>query len=136
MPPTTYKEWVDVAKERAADASALAASRPLSVASIYLAGYSLECVLKAYLNRRGIPFPGHGHEGHNLRGLWRRAEFRMSDLKDRTGAKSFFVESWESSMRYETVVDSDLDAGELVDSAIQLMNWLFKQVKRHRRRNR
>lgn len=60
----------------------------------------------------------------------------MSDLKDRTGAKSFFVESWETSIRYETVVDSDLDAGELVDGAIQLMNWLLKQVKRHRRRNR
>lgn len=136
MPPTTYKDWKDVAMERAADASVIADARPLSAASPYLAGYCVECALKAYLHRRGIPFPSHGPEGHNLRGLWRRSGFRLSDLKDRAGAKSFFIEAWDASMRYETVVDSDLTSRELVDGAKQLTSWLLTQLRRHRRRNR
>lgn len=127
---------MDVVKERSADATALAALRPMSTASPYLAGYCVECALKAYLNRRGIRFPEHGKEGHNLRRFWHRAGFRKSDLKNPTGAKSYFIESWDTSLRYETAINSDLDAGELVKGAKQLTRWLSTQIRRHRRYGR
>jgi len=32
-----------------------------------MAGYAIECSLKAYLQREGKPFPTSGSEGHNLK---------------------------------------------------------------------
>jgi hypothetical protein len=46
MAPNTSQEWIDVAKERAADVEAL---KQRQVGAVYMAGYAIECSLKAYL---------------------------------------------------------------------------------------
>ena len=47
MIPTTSNEWIAVANERAADAEAIKTTRNDSVGPVYLAGYAIECGLKA-----------------------------------------------------------------------------------------
>ena len=133
MPPETYREWIDAARERANDATALAESRPASNGPPYLAGYGIECALKAYLNRRGIPFPRQGPQGHDLASLWHASGFILRDLKDPTGVKAFFIRSWQTGMRYETRIDTEWSAGELVDGAKQVMGWILIQIRRIRR---
>ena len=133
MPPTTFKDWMEVATERSGDAEELVNVRPNSVTAPYISGYCIECTLKAYLHKNGIPYPRAGQEGHNLQQLWRRAGFRKFDIKDSTGAKTYFIDSWNTSLRYETKINSELSATELVRGAKQLTRWLFNQLRRHRR---
>ncbi|WP_017306032.1 hypothetical protein [Spirulina subsalsa] len=102
----------------------------------YLAGYAIECSLKALLQKRGTGFPKHGQQGHNLRGLWEAANFQLSDLADPTGAKTFYLEKWDTSLRYEVSCDSSLSHQELVEGAKQLTVWIRTQVRRNRLRKR
>jgi HEPN domain-containing protein len=133
MPPTTYKDWMEIATERSKDAEELANARSNSVAAPYIAGYCVECALKAYLNKLGMPFPAHGREGHNLRSLWRKANFRKFDIKDNTGAKTYYIESWDTSLRYEKKINAEFDAVELINGAKRLTQWVFSQIRRTRR---
>ena len=51
MEPSSPEEWVEVAKERSRDARILSdGSR--SLGAVYMAGYSVECYLKAYLQKK------------------------------------------------------------------------------------
>jgi hypothetical protein len=130
----TPPEWIQVANERAADAQALQPHRGQSTGPVYMAGYAVECALKAYLVRNGIPFPSGGSGGHDLRGLWARSGFRLFDIKDSTGAKSFYLQSWSTDLRYQVAYDSGITTAELVNGACALMSWLMTQTRRGRRR--
>jgi hypothetical protein len=54
----------------------LLAARPGAALSpwVYLAAQTLECSLKAYLTKLGLPAPSKGRQGHDLINLWRTAE--------------------------------------------------------------
>ncbi|CDM92641.1 MULTISPECIES: HEPN domain-containing protein [Limnospira] len=134
MPPSKPQDWINLANERAADADEISKTRKTSVASVYLAGYAIECSLKALLQERGTGFPKHGQQGHNLRELWESANFRLSDLSDPTGAKTFYLEKWNTSLRYEVTCDSLLSHQELVEKAKQLTGWIQTQMRRTRPR--
>ena len=134
MTPNTSEQWLDVAKERANDAQAIHKNRPNSIGAIYMAGYGIECSLKALLQHRGTGFPKHGSEGHNLRGLWAACKFRLSDLSDAKGSKTFFIENWDTSLRYESKFESSLEITDLVEGAKQLTGWIQTQIRRTRRR--
>ncbi|NER00283.1 MAG: HEPN domain-containing protein, partial [Cyanothece sp. SIO2G6] len=99
--PSTAEEWLSVSRDRGADANGIVQNRPTSVGSVYMAGYAIECSLKALLQARNQPFPKHGEQGHNLRNLWQSSGFRLSDLSDSKGAKAFFINQWNTSLRYE-----------------------------------
>ncbi|WP_437877675.1 HEPN domain-containing protein [Sorangium sp. So ce513] len=130
--PSSIEDWVEVANERAEDARAmLASNRP--VGAVYMAGYAIECSLKALLKSKRKPFPTSGREGHNLRALWQAAGFLLTDLRDRDGARSFFVEHWCTDLRYESTVDSPLAATDLLRGAQVLTSWIQTQIKRSRR---
>ena len=131
--PTSAAEWIAVANERAADADALVPTRQASVGPVYLAGYAVECSLKAYLQRNGIGIP-RGREGHHLRDLWRASRFRLADLSDTTGDKSFFIEHWSTGFRYQIALETELTPIELVQGARRLSGWIQKQVRRTRSR--
>src|SRR4051812_42654219 len=102
MDPTTIQDWLQVANERAADADAMMPHRPSSVGPGYIAGYAVECTLKAYLQRLNTPYPTSGRAGHDLRGLWNASRLRVADLGDRHGEKAFYLHSWTTDLRYET----------------------------------
>jgi hypothetical protein len=89
MGPTTPQDWLAVARMRGADADVLCVHCPDSIGSVYLAGYVIECSLKALLQKKGIPYSKRGSEGHNLKSLWRQSGLRLSDLKDHNGSKTF-----------------------------------------------
>jgi HEPN domain-containing protein len=91
MSPDTYHEWLTVADERRDDALKLQQERSQSIASVYLAGYAIECTLKALLHKQGRSFPRGGRDGHNLRQLWEDCGFRVSDLHDPKGTQTFYT---------------------------------------------
>lgn len=62
MTPTTAENWMAVANDRAMDAEAIEEKQPNSVGSVYMAGYAIECSLKALLQKRGIPTPTFGKD--------------------------------------------------------------------------
>lgn len=132
--PQSFQDWIDTAKERAGDADAMLPARNNSVGPAYMAGYAVECMLKAYLKKTNRPFPTRGKGGHNLRGFWRAAGFRSSDLNDRTGAKTFFLEDWDTALRYQSNIDElTHSTEELVTAAKQLTGWINKNIQRNRR---
>ncbi|MBI5015415.1 MAG: HEPN domain-containing protein [Deltaproteobacteria bacterium] len=133
MTPTTAESWLLVARERAADAEAMFPGRDHSAGPVYLAGYAVECSLKAYLQCRGLKFPSHGSEGHNLRGLWHAADFRVFDLDDRAGEKTYYLGTWSTDLRYEGTVDPPLPVALLLKGAKELTGWIQNQVRRSRR---
>ncbi|WLE97317.1 MAG: hypothetical protein QTN59_00485 [Candidatus Electrothrix communis] len=132
--PQSFQEWIDTAKERASDADAMLPTRNNSVGPAYMAGYAIECMLKAYLKKTNRSFSTRGKGGHNLRGLWLSAGFRLSDLTDRSGAKAFFVEDWDTALRYQSNIDElTHSTEELVAAAKQLTGWINKNIQRNRR---
>jgi hypothetical protein len=122
-----------VAQERAVDARILA-DQGRSVAAVYLAGYAVECALKAYLQRVGHGFPTSGQAGHDLRELWKASRFRLADLGDSQGNRTYFVERWNTELRYNVTFDTVLDAGVLVEGAAQLVGWVQGRIRRFARR--
>lgn len=134
MMPTTAEEWISVANERAVDAQAMLPLRSHSAGPVYLAGYAIECSLKAYLQNSGRAFPRSGREGHNLRALWACAGFRLIDLKDTRGSKTFYINSWSTNIRYQNSLMSNIDSAELVSGARQLTGWIQSQIRRMRKR--
>lgn len=130
MNPTCAEDWIAVARERAADADALLHERQYSAGSVYLAGYVIECSLKAVLQRRGIPFPKAGSAGHDLRALWKTAGFRLTDLADDSGAKTFFIERWNTDLRYTADPELPISSTELVNAARWLSGWLQNKARR------
>ncbi len=135
MSPYTAQEWLSVANKRAIDAEAICKNDPNSVGSVYMIGYAIECSLKALLQKKGIPFPLSGSRGHNLKNLWGDSGYRLSDIRDNNGTKTFFLEKWDTSYRYETSlrVSLGLEIKELMEGAKQLNGWIQTQVSRAKR---
>jgi HEPN domain-containing protein len=135
----TSPDWQDIAKERLEDAKSLSESRDKSISAPYLAGYAIECALKGYLQDAGIPFPKRGSEGHNLKALWRKADFRIAEINDDNGTKAYYVNSWNTALRYEVKLSGEsttFNTEELVKGAQDLYQWINRRNKRTRRRSR
>lgn len=134
MEPSTAEDWMAIAYERLADAEAIFKERPASAGSVYMAGYAIECSLKALLHKRGIAYPRRGQEGHNLGGLWKASGFNMSDIQDRKGTKAFFIQEWSTDWRYEkSLATGGLDIKDLLDGARKLSGWIEAQMRPTRR---
>jgi HEPN domain-containing protein len=133
--PSTPEEWVEVAKERSQDARNLSDGKR-SLGAVYMAGYSVECYLKAYLQKNGISQPPRGKEGHNLRGLWSAASFRLSDLSDSGGNRTYFLDSWDTRLRYQAALEPNLSADDLMRGAQELAGLIQKRLRSLVRRSR
>jgi len=124
-----------VARERGADAEAMLPNRTASIGPVYMAGYAIECAIKGYLQYKGIPRPTSGQDGHNLKGLWKQAGFRLADLKDSNGNRAFFFQQWSTDFRYQVNIPQDIsNSADLVDAAKKLTRWIQAQTRRQRRR--
>ena len=130
--PTTTEAWLDVAQERVADARILA-NQGRSVAAVDLAGYAVECALKAYLQRVSRGFPTSGQAGHYLRELWKAFRFRLTDLGDSQGNRTYFVERWNTVLRYNVTFDTVLDAVTGIRRCTAV-GWVQGQIRRFARR--
>ncbi len=128
--PSSPAEWVAVACIRGADSNAMLKTGGASTGPVYMAGYAVECSLKAFLMIQGTPFPAGGAAGHDLAGLWKAARLRLTDLGDTNGAKTFYVDTWSTDLRYQVAVPSALTSQELVTGAMALAGWLQTRVRR------
>ena len=131
--PSSASDWMAVARQRGADAKAMLPERAESVGPSYMAGYAIECAVKALLQARGTPRPASGRAGHNLRALWAAAGFRQSDIKDSSGHQSFYLDVWTTDMRYQSQppIGAD-DQAALVAAAGRIVGWLHAQARRAR----
>jgi hypothetical protein len=134
--PTTAEDWVAVATERLADAKTLARERSGSIAGVYMAGYAVECCLKAFLQQRSIPRPGGGPAGHDLRALWASSGLQVGDLRDRDGLRSFFLVHWSTALRYEVTPPRLQSQHALVNGAGELVGWLLTLIRRRARKRK
>lgn len=113
--------------------------------AVYLAGYGVECLLKAYLISRqpnctrlseardAIRASGNpirdicGEAGHDLRYL-----LSLSDLEARMDAEKLRWMSlsarWSSSGRYDPRPVSREDAGARIAAARSLVDWIYTQI--------
>lgn len=133
----TPDEWLEIGRERAADADSILKDRPSSVCSVYLAGYGVECSIKAYLQVSGGKVITSGAAGHNLTDLWKSSGLQKSDVGGSQGSRTFFLEQWSTSLRYSTTENfGGQTHKELVDGAKRMTGWLHQQVQRRRRRRR
>lgn len=127
----TSEQWLAIGKERAVDAQSLLDTRPTSVCSVYLAGYTVECSLKAYLQALGKKVPTSGAMGHNLVELWKATGLQKSILGGSEGSRTFFLEQWNTGMRYSVSEDfGGQTTEELVKGAKIIAGWFHQQVNR------
>lgn len=129
----TAQDWLCVANERSMDAETVASNRKNSAGGVYLAGYAVECSLKAYLQARGKEVPSSGRAGHDLRALWLACGFRLCDLGDNDGTRTFYIKDWKTSLRYDLAHKPDLSVDSLLGGAKSLTGWIQTRVRRGRR---
>jgi hypothetical protein len=136
MSPNTAEEWLAVANQRLADAISIYKHQSNSIGSVYMAGYAIECSLKALLQKRGIPYPKSGPEGHNLKGLWEKSTIKFADIHDTKGAQTFFFAQWNTHLRYETELPRDLGLKEeeLIEGAKKLQGLIQTKIRRSKPR--
>lgn len=136
LDPSNSREWLLAARHRLSDAKILADIGSAPVASIYLAGYAIECALKAHLDNSGEPRPRRGGEGHNLRALWSACELVLRDLDDADGTKSYFMTDWSTDLRYQIIPNTALHPQDLVKSAGFLLTRISNFIRRNAGRRR
>ena len=129
----TVEAWEQVAKDRYQDAQSLH-EQGRHVAAVYMAGYAIECYLKAYLQDGGRKVPTSGPEGHNLGGLWQASGFRLADLQDTQGTRSYFITQWNTGLRYCVTLNTALATEALVRGAGLLVAWIAPKLRRFPRR--
>lgn len=116
-----------MSNERGKDAAELRDAKR-DLAAVYMAGYVIECKLKAWLVARGIKFPTAGGGGHNVIGLWEAAGLKRSDL---SGERRAFLDFWGTHLRYQTSIPPpphpDFDC--LFCGAIGLAGWIQAKMR-------
>lgn len=129
MDPTTAAQWMAVAKARLDDARAVVEKHPHSVGGAYLAGYTVECVLKAYLCATGGSIP-KGRDGHDLLNLRSQAGLRLADIAG--GEKIvWLIEHWTVDWRYAQTPRPGMTApAECVTEAGRLHAYVQRQLQR------
>ena len=117
--------FLEAARERGMDASTLRREKRL-LAAIYMAGYAVECGLKALLQRMGKRFPRSGSEGHHLRGLWEAAGLKLDDVR---GYRRLFMDFWTTDLRYEHSLPDGTDFESLYQGSVELVGYIQKRVR-------
>lgn len=98
-----------------------------------MAGYAIECILKAWLERLNEGVPTSGGKGHDLKALWKKLDLRLRDLADQKGHKAFFLQNWSTDMRYETNPPANHSAQELVQAAQEISGQVRTLMRRRHR---
>jgi hypothetical protein len=127
--PNTTQEWLDVAHERAIDATKLK-EQQRRLAAMYMVGYFVECRLKACLKHSRKTWSA-GREGHNLRGLLEKCGLKLHDLG---GHRRRFAELWSTDLRYENSLINEPEFDGLFEGALQLAGYIEKRISRGRGR--
>ena len=134
MPASNRGDFQALAEERLADAASLLAAQRWS-AAYYLAGYAVECGLKACIAKltREYDFPPRNVADiytHNLERLVQTAELQVTlaaamaadhQLKDAWA----IVKDWKEDARYD--INTQAEAEEMYERTRVVMNWVRQQ---------
>jgi hypothetical protein len=127
--PDEVRRFSDVAKHRYEDAQFLLGYR--NTAAIYLAGYAVECILKAlWLSR--VPARGRAKlvesfsvaRAHNLE--WLKAQYKKQGGEDFSPsiARAFArVNVWSTDLRYNPGTAKLRDAQEFLRAVEEIIVW-------------
>ncbi len=107
-----------------------------SLGAAYIAGYSIECSLKAYLRKQNKKVPRRGRRGHDLQRLWNDCDLQFGDFKGHPDAMTFFLQDRSTDLRYEAEVDLQQSVQQLVEGAGHMSGFLQKQIEYMDRRRR
>jgi HEPN domain-containing protein len=119
------EDFATVARTRRGDAGVLH-QNGRTQAALYMAGYAVECSLKALLEIQKKPIPRSSRGGgHDLRTLWKSSGLRARDLGEQ-GER--FVAFWSTSLRYQTELPGDHE--ELFKGAGVACTFLSRLHKR------
>ena len=130
------RRYYRVAYQRLGDAVALTAPavrRPS--ASVYLAGYAVECMTKAWLieltprsQRATLLRSLRGGYGHDLRRLWQDVHARGVSLPDDVRQRLAHLSTWTVTMRYDPRPVAGVDAENFVAETRRLLAWIEIQL--------
>lgn len=122
MDPHTQEEWMQVATSRLGEARVIHENDSTSVGSAYLAGYGIECALKAY-----AAVQGENVRGHDLINLVKLAGLKVSVFKN----DEWFLTSWSVDWRYLRRAEQlPRMPSECIQAAGNLQGYIGKQLKR------
>lgn len=124
------RQYYRAALQRFDEAELLLAAQR-TTGALYLAGYTVECLMKAVLLenvstkiRKKLFAAFRGHLGHNIEEL--RSQIRThvrATIPSATLRQMARVASWSTELRYTTKVIKTRDAQEFVDSVRAIRSW-------------
>jgi HEPN domain-containing protein len=128
--PNEARRFYRVAHQRFEDAEILLANNR-TTGAMYLAGYAVECALKALLFAN-IPPSGHakllqsfsGKIGHDYEWLKRRLRTNGVAIPAEAARRLRFVSSWSTDLRYAAGRQDLKETRAFLDAAAQIVKWI------------
>src|SRR5437868_128618 len=124
------RKYYRTAIQRLREAELIFGKLGLSSAAVYLAGYSVECILKALLlhmateTDRGTLLGSLRHDlGHNLRRLRAGVLYRGATLPPVVARDLLLVSSWSPDLRYEPGPGDAVEAERFLRAARSIVYW-------------
>ena len=135
MVDSTAKKFIRAARQRFAAANKLLALE-LNIEAVYLAGYTVECALKALLIERTAPrrrrrlideaFRGRrGHDFEMLRQMLRRLSCH---LPPDVALQMTRVQTWSTDLRYQVGFIETEDTQAFLDAAGTVLRWVERSL--------
>jgi len=120
-----------IALQRLEDARLLNERCGRGTAAVYLAGYAVECGLKALLLSSSPPQKHlevvesfRGKNGHNFESLRARYERQGGPVPPRGIAKALaFVNLWTTDLRYHAGMTPPAEAGKFLEAVELIIDW-------------
>ncbi|HEY5312785.1 MAG TPA: HEPN domain-containing protein [Pirellulales bacterium] len=129
------RRFYSAAKERLHDAQALLTTNR-TTGAVYLAGYAVECMLKAVLLnsaapavRSGLMKSFRGKKGHDIE--WLGAKYRQrigTQIPHEVVRHLARLAIWSTSLRYDSRTTDPGEASEFVKSARAIWEWANKRI--------
>ena len=123
-------KYYRVAKQRLNEAELILSKAELPAAAIYIAGYAVECILKALLliqtpagKRTGMLKSLKDDFGHDLYGLYEGAQGRGANPPPGVSRELSYVSSWSPEQRYTPGPGNPKDAQRFIKSASVILDW-------------
>jgi hypothetical protein len=129
------RKYYRAAKQRLLEAELILAKAELPAASIYLAGYAIECILKAFLltltpptERAEVRRALREDFGHNLRRLRAGLVLRGANPPRDVTRDLLFASSWSPALRYEPGPAKPAEAKRFLDAARAVVVWADRRM--------
>jgi hypothetical protein len=123
------------ALHRFEDAEFLLQGKP-TTGAVYLAGYSVECMLKAMAvastprnQRRRLWKEFRGAKAHDFEWLKRQCSIYWKGGLPGSLARHFSrVNTWSTALRYDSTATKEAGARGFLTSAAEIMNWIDQRL--------